>query len=576
MNGKIVILSMALVFLLCSGCGGSGGGTDLVVEAIRGHTSIFEFTSHDYTVTASGDTGITYLWACDPASAGILTNGTTATATFTANAVTADTSATITLTVTSDNHGPEIRTLAITITDRAPGWAGSWGGLNDDSANDVSVDTIGNVYTVGSFAKTPDFDFVDFDPGAGEETRTSNGMDDVFLSKLDTDGNLEWVRTWGGPENDAAYGVTAGGLGNIYVTGTFRDTVDFDPSGAVAEFTSNGLTDIFLTQFDSDGNYVRTLTWGGTGEDTGYRVTTGILGSVCVVGSFNGDVDFDPGVGTDNHSSEGSDDAFLVAFDSAGVFSWAVTWGGVGREIAYDVETDAAGGGDILVSGDFEDTVDFDPDPVDTDNHTVFGAQDSYISRFDSSGDLIRALSWGGPGTDRCKGIATGADGATYGVGTFYGDVDFDPGPGETIMGFAYHSDIYISKFDSDGIFEWVQTINGNLSDIANDVVVDSGGNAILTGFYTNDMPLPFRGIQYVIFKFDPSGTNLWGNVWTAHPDYDAKGCGITVDGLDNIYTTGNFWGTIDFNPDVVTIDSHTAVDGFDAFVMKLHPDGTM
>jgi hypothetical protein len=72
------------------------------------------------------------------------------------------------------------------------------------------------------------------------------------------------------------------------------------------------LDDVFLTKYDSSGNFQRATTWGGSGSDAGYSVAVDNGGNAFVVGYFSNVVDFDPSPGIDNHSSNGQFDAFLV------------------------------------------------------------------------------------------------------------------------------------------------------------------------------------------------------------------------------------------------------------------------
>ena len=113
------------------------------------------------------------------------------------------------------------------------------------------MDGSGEVYVTGNF-----HDAVDFDPGVGADEHVSTGVDDVFLSKFDLEGKFQWARTWGGISFDDGYGVVGDNFGNVYVTGGFRYTVDFDPGPGVDEHTAvNGSHDAFLIKFPPDGNW---------------------------------------------------------------------------------------------------------------------------------------------------------------------------------------------------------------------------------------------------------------------------------------------------------------------------------
>jgi hypothetical protein len=103
-------------------------------------------------------------------------------------------------------------------------------------------------------------------------------------------------------------------------------------------------------------------------------------GSVYVSGFFTRTFDFDPGAGTDYHTStDDSEDAFLSRFDSSGNFVWTRTWGGAGSDQGFGVAVD--GLGNVVVTGDFQDTVDFEPGPG-VDNHTFHGTWDVFLIKF--------------------------------------------------------------------------------------------------------------------------------------------------------------------------------------------------
>ena len=192
-------------------------------------------------------------------------------------------------------------------------WARTWGGNSDDVGRQVVADGSGDIYLAGEFSST-----VDFDPGGGTDEHTSNGMTDTFLSKLDSSGNFQWARTWGASDYDRAFGMAADGSGNIYVTGDYCFTVDFDPGGGTDEHTSNGNDDVFLSKFDSNGVFQWALTWGADNYDGGNGVATDGFGSIYVTGWFHGTVDFDPGGGTDEHTSNGWADVSLSKFPADG------------------------------------------------------------------------------------------------------------------------------------------------------------------------------------------------------------------------------------------------------------------
>jgi quercetin dioxygenase-like cupin family protein len=191
-------------------------------------------------------------------------------------------------------------------------WAKTWGGPSDDWGAGVVVDGPGNAYVTGKFQGTN----VDFDPGSGTDSHTSNGGYDVFLTKFNSSGVFTWARTWGGTTDDRGLGVALDGSGTAYVTGGFAGTnVDFDPgSGTDYHSSSNYALDAFLSKFDSSGSFLLARTWGGIGDDIGGGDAVDGSGNVYVSGQFQYTVDFDPGTGTDNHTVVGTIDFFLSKF----------------------------------------------------------------------------------------------------------------------------------------------------------------------------------------------------------------------------------------------------------------------
>jgi hypothetical protein len=396
-------------------------------------------------------------------------------------------------------------------------WANTWGGSDADQGYGVAVYDSGDVYVyvAGYFSGS-----VDFDPGAGEDIRDSDGSADVFLSQFDSSGNFLWADTWGGSTSDQGYGVAVDSSGNPYVTGSFSGTADFDPGSGEDSRTSNGGTDILLSGFDSAGNYLWADTWGGSASDQGRGVAVYSTGDVYVTGSFTGTVDFDPGAIVDSRDSNGSTDVFLSQFDSIGNYFWADTWGGSAADQGNGVAVDASG--NVFVTGGFSWSwtggVDFDPGSGD-DTRTSNGSYDIFLSKFDSLGNYFWADTWGGGGSDTGYGVAVDSLGNLLVTGGFswswFGDVDFDPGTGVDNRASEGSYDVYLSKFDSAGGYLWANTWGGAGSD---------------------------------------------------------QGYGVAVDEPGNTYVTGMYAETVDFDPGSV-VDSHTSNGGSDVFLSKFEPE---
>ena len=136
------------------------------------------------------------------------------------------------------------------------------------------------------------------------------------------------VAVFGSTSDDSVVSMAVDSSGNVYTTGYFYDTVDFDPGAGTANLTSNGLYDVFVSKLDSSGNLVWAKQFGGTDAAKGLSIAVDSSGNVYTTGDFQGTVDFDPGAGTANLTSNGGRDVFVSKLDSSGNYLWAKSWGG--------------------------------------------------------------------------------------------------------------------------------------------------------------------------------------------------------------------------------------------------------
>ncbi len=252
-----------------------------------------------------------------------------------------------------------------------------------------------------------------------------------------------WADTWGGTANDSGNSVAIDGLGNAYVVGAFRGTVDFDPGSGVHNHTSkDDSLDVYLSKFDSAGDYVWTVTVGGSETDISKSVVVDDSGTAYVAGHYLGSFDFDPGPEVDIHTSNGFEDVFLTKFDSSGIFAWARTWGGISQDRGFSVALD--GSANVYLAGDYTGTVDFNPGAGDYIIESN-GYKDIFLSKFDSDGNFILTHALGGPNYDFGHSVVLDTNGNAYITGAFQLTVDFDP---------EGSSDYHTSNGDSDA-FTW-------------------------------------------------------------------------------------------------------------------------
>ncbi|MBU1022653.1 hypothetical protein KKB99_00105, partial [bacterium] len=311
------------------------------------------------------------------------------------------------------------------------------------------VDNAGSIYNSGEFIGT-----FDFDPGQSVDLRSSAGgtSADAFLRKLDSGGNLIWAVTWGAGNAEYDSGLTLDNSANVYAIGTFDGVVDFDPGAGSDIHTSYGENDVYLSKFDTNGQFLWAQTWGSdylADYISGVAVTD--TGFVCVSGTFTGMTDFMPGPSQDLYISYGLEDAYLSFFDSTGNYLGVRVWGGFGNESVINVDVDSLGNAYVL--GTFEGVVDFNPDSVIEDWHNSINANAPFICKYDSAGNYLWTITWG-TATGWCKGMNMEIDNSDniYVAGIFDELVDLNPGPAEDMhFAIAHRSNAFFSKLDSNG-----------------------------------------------------------------------------------------------------------------------------
>src|SRR5436190_5336640 len=307
-------------------------------------------------------------------------------------------------------------------------WAKQMVGSGSGAASSIAVDADGNVYTTGGFIGT-----ADFDPGAGVYNLTASSANGaIFVSKLDPSGNFIWAKQMGGATFiEAAHSIAVDAGGNVYVTGEFSGTIDFDPGTGTYNLMAPGAYDVYVLKLNSSGDLVwaRQFIAGTDHTDYGYSIAVDGSGNVYTDGQFMSTCDFDPGPGTSDLSSTGNNDIFISKLDASGNFVWAIKMGGAASDGGLSIALD--GSGNIYASGWFMGTADFDPGPG-TFNLSTSASDDgdTFVSKLNNAGGFVCAIRMGGTGIESGNAIAVDAVGNVLTTGNFSGTSDFDPGPG--------------------------------------------------------------------------------------------------------------------------------------------------
>ncbi|MBL7712633.1 MAG: T9SS type A sorting domain-containing protein [Chitinophagaceae bacterium] len=327
-------------------------------------------------------------------------------------------------------------------------WAKQVGGSGLAFARSLSLDAAGNILIAGSFVDT-----CDFDPGPGAFKLVSdNNRADVFVLKLDAGGSLSWAKSMGGPEYDEANAVSPDPAGNIFVSGIFTGTADFDPGPGNTDLVSAGGRDIFVCKLNSSGDLVWARGVGGSEDERSLGRATDGAGQVYTTGTFKGTGDFDPGAGS-YPLSAGSEQVFLCKLDASGSFSWAHS-----MDVSTAMGMKAGNDGYLYLCGYFLGKIDIDPGPGKAEIKST-GGYDIYILKLDTAGKYEWARSIGGSDDDIGSALVLDDKNNIYITGSFQNTVDFDPGPGTEML--SCNDDFFILRLDAEGKFNWAKNAVG-------------------------------------------------------------------------------------------------------------------
>lgn len=393
-----------------------------------------------------------------------------------------------------------------------------------------------------------------------------------------------WAKQIGGTGNDLGFTIAIDHSGNIYSTGRFEATADFDPDSIAAfNLTSGGGSDIYVSKYDNMGNFIWAKSFEGVGADGSNSISLDDSGNIYITGWFQGVIDFDPGVGSYYLTpTAASPDIFILKLDASGNLIWVKSMGSTHNDFGTSIMIDSFGY--VVITGYFQDTIDFNPDSIGIFNlYANIASNDIFILKLNNSGDFIWANSIGGALNDIAGYIATDDSGNIFITGYFEGGMDFNP---DSLINFYLNSfgnsDIFISKFDSAGNFIWAKQIGGAGIESITSIKFDLNGNIYTTGCFSSSTDFdPDTSVNFnltsngnkdiYILKLDNSGAFIW--VKAIGGINDETGSCLSLDSAENIYVTGWYEGLVDFNPGsgVFNINS---VGNIDMYLLKFDNSG--
>ncbi|HIF14741.1 MAG TPA: hypothetical protein EYQ86_05240, partial [Bacteroidetes bacterium] len=447
-------------------------------------------------------------------------------------------------------------------------WFKLIGGNGDNVASEMGIDGAGNIYVVGAFSDSLDFDpdsttsrvlhsgggrdayilkldpdgnllwvkqiegqadnwlraiFVDdngnsyttgyFSALATLDTAIYQSADssDCFIQKRNTDGDLIWTRTMGGQGDDQGMSISVDFDGNVYTAGTFSDTNKI----ANTTLVSNGMSDMFITKHDSLGNFVWAHNVGGIGDDSpnGIKVVNTLLGLCLYISAgFSDTVDF---YGVKSYASAGDKDivGFMIyastgTLASTSYLDYVARMGGSEADLSMDFVFDDDL--NIYSTGFFKETADLNPKDIDTTNYYSKGFMDAFVLKMNQSAEFQWALQFGSKGLDIGNAIGIDESGNIYTAGQFSDTIEFYVGSDTIIYEPMGMNDLYINKISPSGNLIWLARLSGDSLVSISSIKVLENGDILLLGNYKGG------------FNFLGNSSNSYGSIGGSfHPHWD-------------------------------------------------------
>ncbi|MBI4649210.1 MAG: T9SS type A sorting domain-containing protein [Bacteroidia bacterium] len=422
-------------------------------------------------------------------------------------------------------------------------WAVHAGGLGDDIGYSITCDNNNNIILVGHYNNIAQF---------GTISIVGTIYGGSFVTKMDSFANFSWVNRAIGTYTQYFHSVTTDNYNNIYVAGSFAETIYLDS----LSFTSNGSADIVIAKYDTDGVLQWAKSAGGVGLDGGVSITCSDS-LLFVGGEFKDSIYFDSTLLISN----GCSDVFLACFDFDGNCQWVKRAGGIGWDVSRGITLDEES--NIFLTGIYMNTAYFSDTSI-----TSYGSSDAFIAKYDNNCQLQWIRTMNGASYVWGRSVIIGNN-EIYVKGHFEGNAQFGP----FNLNSNVESDYFICKLDMSGNFLWAKQIETRLyfmDDFWNhSLESDEQGNIYITGWFMDSLVYDDLVVQsnggYDIFvmKIDTNGNLIWCLTAGNTPgDYSRS---IARDNNGNLYITGRFYDTLFFGDSNVT-----SYGSADVFIAKI------
>ncbi|MBK9416627.1 MAG: SBBP repeat-containing protein [Flavobacteriales bacterium] len=386
--------------------------------------------------------------------------------------------------------------------------------------------------------------------------------------------DLDWATYHGGTLLDEGLAVATDAAGNVYLAGLTRSAGSIASAGAHLVVAPGG-RNAFLAKFNNAGVRQWATYYGGTGNDFGLSVTTDVAGNVYLAGYTSSTTGIST-VGSHQAALGGSDDAFVVKFNAAGVRQWGTYYGGTGSDIGYSVTTDGAG--NVFLAGTTASVAGIATAGAHQGANAGLG--DNFLVKFNAAGVRQWGTYYGGTDTEDLANVACDPAGNVHLVGQTLSTTGIATAGAHQAANAG--DDVYLARFTGAGVRQWATYFGGTGVETFPSVGCDPDGNIFVSGTTSStdaiDINAPHQafgggGDDGFLAKFDAAGTALWSTYVGGEDDEVMND--VAVDAVGKVVVAGFTKSTIGIS----TFGSYKeSIDGTnrDAFVMKFSNDGAL
>jgi hypothetical protein len=451
-------------------------------------------------------------------------------------------------------------------------WGSYYGGNSTDFGQSCATDPSGNVFQSGYTSSTSGTSIAT----SGAYQTSWMGIEDAYVVKFNSAGIRQWATYYGTVVDDHAYGCAVDNSGNVYISGDTQSPTNIATVTSHQSTFGGGITDAFLAQFNSTGALQWATYYGGSADDIGQLCSTDPSGDIYLIGNTYSTNNISS-VGSHQINIGGTQDAFLVKFNSLGVRQWGTYYGGSGDEFSYRVCTDA--GNNAYISGYTASTNSISTIGSHQPIHGG-GVYDAFLVKFNSSGIQQWGTYYGGGGLDYGQGCTSDNLGNIYLAGYTQSNNNISTPLSHQVVFGGGSLDAFLIKFNSSGTRQWGTYYGGTGNDRVFAITTSTNSNVYLSGMTTSTVGTDIAttdahqiayggGASDAYFaEFNTTGARIYGTYYGEL--FEEIGFGCTVDNSGKLYLSGYTSSSVN----IATSSSHQPVFAgvVDGYLVQFQP----